>query len=309
MDSDLLHDQLPQLIRQTFGTNAELVNHKVVNRYHDYLVLIIQLRNPYIKVVVKLAGPGAPMASSFDRTVMFHRLVRSQTSIPMPETFALNMSFAAWPWRYLVMSYIPGQEWTAVRNLLDQDGLSAAYRQIGSAVAELHMINFPRFGELDVDGIVQGNEDFLTAFTERSRATIKSDNLRDQFLSLLDKYQFLFTGIGQASLCHEDLHQHNILFKRQRGIWHLTTILDFDKAWAGYHEIDLARMEFWRGMHADEYWKAYQAIHPVEQMYEQRRPIYQLLWCFEFARMTPEHLEDTRQLCAKLGLPQLEDFD
>ena len=93
----------------------------------------------------------------------------------------------------------------------------------------------------------------------------------------LAEQKILFTDINQTSLCHEDLHDHNILFQYRRGGWHLATILDFDKPWAGYHEIDLARMEFWRGMLSEEFWKAYKASYCLEPQYELRRPIYQLL--------------------------------
>jgi fructosamine-3-kinase len=57
------------------------------------------------------------------------------------------------------------------------------------------------------------------------------------------------------------------------------------------------------------FWGAYIAIRPIEPLYRQRRPVYQLLWCIEFARPTSEHLADTQRLCAELGLPHLERFD
>ena len=49
-------------------------------------------------------------------------------------------------------------------------------------------------------------------------------------------------------------------------------------------------------------------VHTLEPGYAERRPIYQLLWCFEYARSTPEHLADTRKLCAQLGIPSPERF-
>ena len=104
-------------------------------------------------------------------------------------------------------------------------------------------------------------------------------------------------------MCHEDLHQHNILFERRENGWRLATILDFDKAWAGHGESDLARLALWRGMSHEALWKAYQALHAREAGWEERRLIYQLLWCLEFARETPEHLADTRRLSQQLGVP------
>jgi fructosamine-3-kinase len=281
MNTVISHDQLLQLLQHTFGTKVQIVNQKIGNQHHDYLVLLVKLRQPSLEIVVKIAGPDAPMASPFERTAMLHRLVANRTSIMMPEILAVNMSYQAWPWRYLIKTYIPGQEWMVVQQEMNTEELSYAYQQIGSAVAQLHGIQFPMFGELKVDGSVRGDEPFLIAFTERAQRSIKNDHLRDLFFSALDR----------------------------QGQWHLATILDFDKAWAGHHEIDLARLEFWRGMTRDEFWSSYKAICPIETLYEQRRHIYQLLWCFEYAQSTQEHLTDTQHVCAQLGIPCPERFD
>ncbi len=309
MEAVVPQDLLMQLLRQTLGTKAEVIRYKIANQHHDYLVLVVQLRRPSIEVVVKLAGPEAPLACPFERTATLHRLVAARTTIPMPEVLAVNTSYQTWPWRYCIKTHIPGQEWAVARQQMNGEELSSAYRQLGSAVAQLHTIRFPAFGELADDGSVQGDETYFTGLTEHARSSIKNAHLRDLFLSVMEKQRDLFSDARHASLCHEDLHKHNILFQHRQGQWHLATILDFDKAWAGHHETDLARLEFWEGMIGNEFWESYEAMCPVEPLYEQRRPIYQLLWCLEYARPTPGHLADTRRLCAELGLPSLERFE
>lgn len=302
-------EQLLQLLQQTFGPTVELARYQIGKREHDYLVLLIELRRPSLDVVIKLAGPEAPLACPFERTAMLHRLVARCTDIPMPEVLAVDVSYKTWPWRYSIKTHIPGQEWAVVRGLMTETERSDAYQQIGQAVARLHTIEFPAFGQLRVDGSVEPAEPYLAALTAHARAIIKHAHLRDLFFSVLEAHQGLFCDVRGASLCHQDLHQHNILFQYRQGRWHLATILDFDKAWAGHHETDLARLEFWRGMTTNQFWEAYRAIHPVEPIYEQRRPIYQFLWCLETAWPTAEHLADTQSLCVELGLPRLERFE
>ncbi len=309
MEAVISHDLLMQLLQQTFGTRVELVGCQIGNQHHDYLVLLVQLRHPSLEVVVKLAGPAAPMASPFERTAMLHRLVAAHTTIPMPEVLAVNMSYQAWPWRYFIKTHIPGLEWATAQQQMNGEELSNAYQQIGEAVAQLHTIHFPGFGELAVDGSVQGDGLCFAALLEHARSSIKNAHLQDLFSAVLEKRQHLFSDVRQARLCHEDLHQHNILFQHRQGQWRLATILDFDKAWAGHHETDLARLELWRGMTSQEFWRSYEAICPREPLYQQRRPIYQLLWCLEYARSTPEHLADTQRVCEQLGLPRLERFE
>jgi len=301
--------QLLSLLQQTFGTRVQLIGSKVGNRQKDYLVLLLQLRHPSTEIVIKLAGPGAQMAGSFERTAMLNRLVAMQTSIPMPEVLAVNASYDSWPWRYLIYTSIPGQEWAAVQKQMDKQELPGAYRQIGNTVAQLHSLQFPAFGEIADDGSVQADGSYPDAFTQRARRAIQSNRLSDLFTPVLDKNRPLFLNVNQSSLCHEDLHKYNILFQYQNGCWRLATILDFDKAWAGHHEIDLARLELWKGMVSADFWLAYKALQPVDKLYEQRRPIYQLLWCFEYAQNSNQHLKDTNALCAQLGAPLLERFE
>ena len=309
METLISREQLLQLLQETFGSKVELMAYRIGNQQHDYLVLLVQLRHPSIQVVVKVAGPGAALASQFDRTAMLHRLVATRTTIPMPEVLAVDVSYQSWPWRYFIKAHMPGQEWAVVRRQMNAEELSNAYGQIGHAVAQLHAMHFPAFGELAVDGSVPGDEPYFTVLAERARHSIQKARSRELFLSVLDRQRPLFLDVGQPSLCHEDLHHHNFIFEQRQGQWHLATILDFDKAWAGHHETDLARLEFWRGMTGDGFWPGYQAIAGVDPLYPQRRPIYQLLWCLEYARPTAQHLADTQRVCAELGLPGLERFE
>jgi hypothetical protein len=108
---------------------------------------------------------------------------------------------------------------------------------------------------------------------------------------------------------HFNMAYYNVLFDRREGQWRLATILDFDKGWAGHPETDLARLELWTGMVGDGFWPAYRAVRPVADGYAERRPIYQLLWCLEYAQNTSRHLADTAHLCQELGLPAIERFD
>ena len=304
-----IQEQLPLLLRQIFGSKVELVSHEIGNQHPDYLVLLIQLEHPSIKVVIKIAGPDAPLTCPFDRTAMLHRLVARHTTIPMPEVLAVDVTYQTWPWRYFVKAYIPGQEWATVRQLMSAQELSVAYQQIGNAVAQLHTIHFSAFGELTIEGNVQEGSSFIAAFQARAQCSIKITRLRDLFLSTLDEHKALFSDVQQSSLCHEDLHKHNILFHYRQGEWHLATILDFDKAWAGHSETDLARLDLWKGMTDRQFWQSYEAICPVAPLYKQRRPIYQLLWCFEYAQQTADHLADTQRVGAELGIPCIERFE
>lgn len=301
--------QFLRLLRHVFGNSVQLNHYRLGNQLPDYQVLIAELSQPSATVVIKLAGPNAPFRYPFERTAAIHHLVAQHTTIPMPEVIAVDSSCTIFSWRYLIMTYTPGQEWAHVRNQMSQQQLADAHRQIGDATAQLHRIPFGTFGELADDATVSGTRDCVTALQARSQNIIRNPRLRDLFLEVLDSKKHLFLGVNQAALCHEDLHQHNILFQQQGDHWHLATILDFDKAWAGHHESDLARLSLWRGMVSEEFWRAYQSVHLLDPLFHQRRALYQLWWCLEYANPTPEHLADTQQVCIELGIEPIKRFE
>lgn len=268
-------DRVLSLLRRVFGTQLELTGCRVGNRHHDYMVLLLELRRPSARAVMKLAGPEAALSCPFDRTAVLHQVVSAGTHIRMPEALAVATSYRDVPWRYFIKSYIPGQEWAVVRPQLSSEELFDAFRQIGRAVALLHSIRFPSFGELAADGGVDSGRSYLAALAEHARQAIRSARLSGLFSLVLERHRALFLDLHEASLCHEDLHQHNILFEHRLGRWHLITILDFDEACAGHHETDLVRLDLWRGMPRREFWQSYETIRPVEPLYQQRRPIHQ----------------------------------
>ncbi len=302
------YKQLLPLLRQTLGANTEIIDGKIGNQRHDYLVLLIQLCSPDIQVVVKLAGPDAPILCSFERTAFLHQLVATQTTIAIREVLAVDTTYRKWPWRYIIKAFMPGLEWASARSQMSPTDLISAYRQLGHAVAQLRCIHFRCFGELTEHGEVDGDASLLGALEKRARSFIAQPRLCELFLAVLEKNRDLFEDVHAPSLCHEDLHGHNLLFHYERQAWRLATILDFDKAWAGHSESDLARLDLWKGMTNEHFWQAYGSIHPVDPLFSQRKLIYQLFWCLEYARPTVEHLAATQRLCQTLGIPVVEKF-
>ena len=297
-----LLEQLNGLLKYEIGSKVELVEFEITKERDDYLVLAAQLRHPERKVNVKLAGPQASYPCQFDQTAAIYHLVNQRCDIPTLEVIAADISYQNWPWRYLITTYLAGKEWAAYRMQMDADQRSSAYRQIGEIVAKIHSLDFPFFGEIALNGSVLTKLPYIEALKERANTRIIDTNLYQFFLSVLERYSHLFADINDARLCHEDLHHFNILFSQSQGGWVLSGILDFDKAWSGHHEIDLARMEFWRGMTNKEFWNAYQKRISISPMYQQRKLIYQLLWCLEFAQLTEEHIKDTQEVCGLLGV-------
>ena len=79
-------------------------------------------------------------------------------------------------------------------------------------------------------------------------------------------------------------------------------MLDWDKAWAGPGESDIARMSFWDDMTGAGFWEVYDSVAPPAEGRSERALVYQLLWCLEYTVSTPRHLADTASVFRRLGI-------
>ncbi len=324
-----------ELVRSIVGARCGIADYHEVLSRADYAVLMLTLEQPSMRVVVKLAGPRASLACPFDRTATLNRLVRGQTDVPTYEVLAADVSYARWPWRYLVTTVVSGMTWAEARPLLSPAALRDLYPQLGRSVAALHGIPFTRFGEpvanvtapspdqlvaqgdgspgigaeapsvAHRDGLAQ-RVDYIEALARRARSRIANPSHADLFVDLLRERRRLFAGVDGPVLCHEDLNPTNLLVREDdEGRWRLSGVLDFDSAWAGCPESDLARLELWEGMTGEGFFEAYRSARIIASGYAERRPLHQLQWCLEYASVSPQHLADTRRVRDELGIAPL----
>jgi aminoglycoside phosphotransferase (APT) family kinase protein len=294
---------LRQFLREVLGTCASLASYEVLKEADDYLVLHADLGGAS-DVTVKLAGRHAQLATPFDQSAYVNTLVR-RAGVPTYEVLATDVSNATWPWRYLISTWVQGETWASLPVRHRPQDLQDVYREFGAAVAALHTIRFGDFGELTADCLVRSDGSYVSALLARARRRLQllsSEAYADLFEAIVEANASLFDDPPAPCLSHDDLNPTNLVLLQDGDSWHLAAIIDFEAAWVGSCEPDLARLEFWRGMIDDSFWQAYGAVMPVTDGFWRRRNIQRLLWCLEFARPTTSHLTDTATVCAALGI-------
>lgn len=294
---------LTQLLRGVLGQARNLVSYRFLRKATDYAVVAAALTDPAQAVVIKLAGPQAVLAPDFARSATIAQVVRSCSGVQTFEVLAVDTSARRWPWQYLVTTWCPGQLWSAVRPRKKNGEARALYISLGAAIGQMHTIGFSTCGEITSDGRVLAGTSYAAALRRRAQRRIANPAHVALFLSVLQEHHALFESLPAGVLCHEDLNPGNLLVQELPAGPPALWVLDFDSAWAGCAESDLARLEFWRGMMGEGFWEAYRTFAPLSDSYSQRRPIFQLLWCLEYARPTVKHLRDTASVCEALRLP------
>ena len=201
---------------------------------------------------------------------------------------------------YLVHERVDGVPWSTVRTTLDRRATRTAHEEIAQAVVALQSVTPDGLGSLlPAKGRAA---DVVSALVERAWLRIGDDRRRAHFLGVLDAEAGLFPA-SVPVVTHDDLHQDNLLFAQHERGWRLAAVLDWDKAWAGPAESDVARMAFWDGMTSESFWAVYQSRVPEVDGWERRALVHQLLWCLEYEPGTRRHARDTERVCEALGVP------
>jgi Ser/Thr protein kinase RdoA (MazF antagonist) len=233
------------------------------------------------------------------------RMVRANTAVPTYDVIGVDVTRRLWPWQYLIVTRLPGVTWAELYPRLDGPARAIAQRQIGRCAAELHSsLRFDAFGQVGPDGVVLDGTTVVAALQRRALQRLTTPRYRAIITELLESRTGLFTNVSAPTLCHEDLNPYNVLFELHEGRPTLSGILDFESAWAGTGESDLARLELWWLTTGRPVREGYREVAPIAAGYLARRPILQLLWCLEYAEynQSPQHQAVTAAVCAELGM-------
>jgi aminoglycoside phosphotransferase (APT) family kinase protein len=193
------------------------------------------------------------------------------------------------------------------RKLLEPAGVvpefAAAHRALAETLQGVQSVRFAAFGELDRHGQPAVGQDVVSALHQRAELRVHDTRARAAFHQLLNRDVALFSSQQAATLCHDDLHHGNVLFRMSPDGWRLVALLDWDKAWAGPAESDVARLAFWDDMTGPGFWEVYPALSETDDNAAQRALIYQLLWCLEYDDGSARHAADTTRLRRLLAVP------
>lgn len=282
----LQRDDLDALVRQVFGAKCRVLAwHPVGSRDGD-LVVFATLVFPARVVVLKLADPQSARVPLAREAAIQQRVAR-ETSAPVCEVLAVDDSCQRFSWRYLMMAHAPGMGWRDGLARMTPHARYDIFRQLGEAVAALHGVRYSCFGEAEerktpppAPSTTRRGHELLSALGARARQRIADPAHAEIFAAVLAAHARDFVGITEPRLTHEDLNPSNLLLvpgQDEHDTWRISAVLDFESAWAGCPESDIARLELWRDMMGDGFREGYTAIQPIAANYPARRPIYQLL--------------------------------
>jgi aminoglycoside phosphotransferase (APT) family kinase protein len=182
-----------------------------------------------------------PLASELEKEAAVYELIAARgLALPVPRVLYTE----ARPQPFALMTKLPGRLLEQLQPGLSDEELTPIYAELGSMLRELHSIRLEAFGYVGAAGVVDPqptNEAYM-----RSRFALRlsqfgelggGEGLRRAIERHVVERTELFAGCDEACLCHNDLHEANVLVTDGR----ITGIVDVGNATAADPLLDLAK--------------------------------------------------------------------
>jgi len=237
-------------------------------------------------VLLRIAPPPeySPKMLFYERRMMrqeppLHELVRSLTSVPVPEIIGFDWSHRRIERDYLVMERMPGIALSELRQI-SHGCYERVMFEIGRYLRQLHSIEGESYGYVGPHRPMKPQKDWAAAFRvmwNKLLDDIRSVNgysEREEVLmrQLLDRHFSIFLRDAPARLLHMDIWSQNILVDSDCKI---TGIVDMDRALWGDVEIEFAVLDY-TGCSEQAFWQGYGSERDLSEAAQVRRIFYLL---------------------------------
>lgn len=273
----------------------------------------LQFADRSTPLVLKLFDPGA--AWPLEQETLVYELLR-RAGVPVPDVLLTDGSRALVGTDWMLTSRLGG----SIVAALDPSAKDRVeiYRAMGATLRCIHSIGFDHFGYFDRRGAVSPhatNRELMSAWFERDLQRFGEAGGPVRLRPLIERRiahgEDAMAGCAGAVLCHNDLHEANLLVERTPAGWTVTGVIDVGGAVAADPLFDLARTDYWAARGDPEKRAALREGYgvPVRSDQEAAIEIYALhhaleLWSW-FARASAGHrrLEEITSDLERLAQP------
>ncbi|MCU4743361.1 aminoglycoside phosphotransferase family protein [Natronoglomus mannanivorans] len=232
--------------------NLDLVRYERIDEGVNTLFTVETGPDSQLVVVKAFTCSGAP--GDVTTEVLLYRQMAAHTSIPVPTVIATNPSpVRCSPWA--VLQKVPGENLDADTDRLPLEVLNRLYYEAGAYLGELHAtFEFDSFGNVAAEGdalISDGSSstwaDMFNAILAPRLAGISSGRFsafRPGVEQFLERTRYVLDDVDLPVLVHDDYRLGNMLVDPFVPSAPITAILDWESAFVGHHEYDLAIAEY-----------------------------------------------------------------
>lgn len=236
------------LLREAFPA-AEVI--EVLPRTGGQLSTVYEIRcaDPAHSAIFKVYAPEWAWKQA--KEVSVYEMLAALGSLPVPSLLHHTPGGGPDGRPVTILSLLEGRPMSEVSKDLDSGAIPELYRKMGAALAAVHRIGQESYGYLTdriLDPVADNGTYMRRQFVKKLEefSALGGDvRLRDAVARRVERDGALFDNCGSAVLCHNDLHEGNVLVAQHPGGWQMTGVIDVENAIAADPLIDLAKTDYY----------------------------------------------------------------
>ncbi|MCP3800157.1 aminoglycoside phosphotransferase family protein [Allokutzneria sp. A3M-2-11 16] len=156
-----------------------------------------------------------------------------------------------------VLTLLPGEPLSSVSASLDEAQARRVYRQIGELTAAMHEIRTDAYGYLTThiaEPYATNSEYMLSRFTDKLEEFLDFGGdpaTHDAVRAHVAEHAERFGRCQAPVLCHNDLHDGNVLVSKGIDGWRVTGLIDVENVISADPLLDLAKAHYYAGENRD----------------------------------------------------------
>ena len=239
----LSEEKIRELVKIHFGEEKKVTSIQELTGGMFSAVYFIETEGEPSRMVLKVGViPGTPLLT-YERDVMptevaCLQMLREQTSVPVPQIYAYDFSKTHIESNYFFMEFMEGTVLSAVSKKLADEDTKQIRRELADVLVQTHSVKGSYFGYFTEEKEKQ----FATwkeAFYQMVGMVLEDSRKRGKKLPY-DRIKRALQAHGDClntpkipALVNFDCHEGNIFVKQSADGWHISGIVDLERAFWG----------------------------------------------------------------------------
>jgi hygromycin-B 7''-O-kinase len=237
-----------ELLREVFPA-AEVT--EAVPRTGGQLSAVYEVRcaDPAHNAIFKVYAPEWAWKQA--KEIHVYQLLADLRSLPVPSVLHHASTGGPEGRAVTILSLLEGRPLSEASKDLDPARIPAFYREMGAALATVHQIGQEAYGYLTdrvLDPLFDNGAYMRRQFAKKLEEFHElggDDRLHDAVTRRIERDGGLFDNCKSPVLCHNDLHEGNVLVAQRPDGWKITGVIDVENAIAADPLIDLAKTDYY----------------------------------------------------------------
>ena len=239
----LSEDKIRKLVRIHFGRECETGEITELTGGMFNAIYRIERKNEKDAVILKVGVIPDTTLLTYERDIMpveveCYRMIREQTTVPVPEVLAYDFSKRYIESNYFFMTELKGELFSKVMKKMGQENADRIREELAGYLYQIHGVKGKYFGYFTKDERRQYStwkEAFFHMFrqilADGREHRVKLPYAR--IMAALQRYEGCLEDVTEPVLVEYDCHEGNIFVKKTGNSYTIEGILDFERAFWG----------------------------------------------------------------------------